>query len=151
MALEWGKVRGGQKSGKSIPNLGVNEFGNLQQETQQEEGRSRTRVDGFEMLKKVPVFTGSEDVEEWLWKIGFLVDKFQNREEELIDGLRYRLAEKAAQFFRVEGGCLENFEDQRVLHVYGEISGRGCSDSGNGLPSVSAKPMGISSRLRTKV
>ena len=59
----------------------VNELGNLQQETQQEEGRSRTRVDGFEMLKRVPVFTGSEDVEEWLWKIGFLVGKFQNREE----------------------------------------------------------------------
>jgi len=99
-----GKGKGGQKSEKSIPNLGVKELGNLQQETQQEEGRSRTRVDGFEMLKRVPVFTGSEDVEEWLWKIGFLVGKFQNREEELIDGLRYRLAGKAAQFFRVEGG-----------------------------------------------
>ena len=81
----------------------VNELGNLQQETQQEEGRSRTRVDGFEMLKRVPVFTGSEDVEEWLWKIGFLVGKFQNREEELI--------------FRVEGGCVENFEDLRVMFM----------------------------------
>jgi hypothetical protein len=112
-----GKGKGGQKSEKSIPNLGVNELGNLQQETQQEEGRSRMKVDGFEMLKRVPVFTGTEDVEEWLWKIGFLVDKFQNREEELIDGLRYRLAGKAAQFFRVEGGCVENFEDLRVMFM----------------------------------
>ena len=69
------------------------------------------------MLKRVPVFTGSEDVEEWLWKIGFLVDKFQNREEELIDGLRYWLAGKAAQFFRVEGGFVENFEDLRVMFM----------------------------------
>ncbi len=32
-----GKGKGGQKSEKSIPILGVNELGNLQQETQQEE------------------------------------------------------------------------------------------------------------------
>ena len=99
-----GKGKGGQKSEKLIPNLGVNELGNLQQETQQEEGRSRTRVDGFEMLKRVPVFTGSEDVEEWLWKIGFLVGKFQNREEKLIDGLRYRLAGKQRNFLGWKGG-----------------------------------------------
>jgi hypothetical protein len=47
------------------------------------------------------------------------------------------LAGKAAQVLRVDRGCVENFEDLRVMYI-GEISGRECHDSGKRFPSVSA-------------
>jgi hypothetical protein len=66
------------------------------------------------------MFTGSEDVEEWLWKVGFLFKKYTNSKEELIEGLHYRLAGKAAQFLRVEGGCVGSFEDRKVIFIVAE-------------------------------
>ncbi len=77
-------------------------------------------VDVFEMLKRVPMFTGSEDVEEWLWKVGLLVEKYPNREAELVEGLHYRLAGKAAQFLRVEGENIEGFEDIMFMERFRE-------------------------------
>ena len=63
------------------------------------------------------MFTVSEDVEEWLWKVGFLYEKYPNRKEELVEGLHYRVAGKAAQFLRVEGGCLGSFEDLKLMFM----------------------------------
>ena len=52
-----------------------------------------------------------------MWKVGLLVEKYPNREAELIEGLHYRLAGKAAQFLRVEGANIESFEDIRVMFM----------------------------------
>jgi hypothetical protein len=109
------------------------------------EGRTKAGGDLFEMLERVPIFTGSEDVEEWLLKVGFLFEKYPNREEELIEGFHYRLAGKTAQFLGVEGGCVGSFRDLRVIIM--EIFQAGDSDSVNIFPSVSASTRGIRSRL----
>ena len=114
--LGGGKEEGTRKPGKPKTVLGTmeevedddkNPFG----------GRAKAGVDVFDMLKRVPMFTGSEDVEEWLWKVGLLVEKYPNREAELVDGLHYRLAGKAAQFLRVEGENIESFEDIKVMFM----------------------------------
>ncbi len=36
----------------------------------EDEYRSKRKIDAFEILKRVPVFTGdgTDDVEEWIWK-----------------------------------------------------------------------------------
>jgi hypothetical protein len=66
------------------------------------EGPTKVGVDVFKMLKRVPMFTGSEDVEEWLWNVGFLFKKYPNKQEELIEEINDRLAGKPAQFFRMK-------------------------------------------------
>jgi hypothetical protein len=35
----------------------------------------------------------------------------------LVEGLHYRVAGKAAQFLRVEGGCLGSFEDLKLMFM----------------------------------
>jgi hypothetical protein len=77
-------VFGGAKGWKRIGAQKSDEFriiekGNNQQDTKKRGGVSEptevwpsARVDVFDVLKKVPMFTGSEDVEEWLWKVGFV-------------------------------------------------------------------------------
>lgn len=49
----------------------------------------------------MPVFTGdgTDDVEEWLWKVGLIFERFFDGQEELLETIHYRLAGKAAQFF----------------------------------------------------
>jgi hypothetical protein len=77
----------------------------------EEEYRSKRKIDAFEILKRVPVFTGdgTEDVEEWLWKVNLIFDRFPDEQEELLEAIHYRLTGKAAQFFRVEGENVEDF------------------------------------------
>ena len=35
----------------------------------------------------------------------------------MVEGLHYRVAGKAAQFLRVEGGCLGSFEDLKLMFM----------------------------------
>jgi hypothetical protein len=67
----------------------------------------------------VPVFTGdgTDDVEEWLWKVGLIFERFFDEQEELLETIHYRLAGKAAQFFRVEGENVEDFEGFKEMFL----------------------------------
>jgi hypothetical protein len=77
------------------------------------------KIDAFDILKRVPVFTGesTDDVEEWLWKVGLIFDRFFDDQEELWEAIHYRLAGKAAQFFRVEGENVEDFDDFKEMFL----------------------------------
>ncbi|EFX70434.1 hypothetical protein DAPPUDRAFT_257148 [Daphnia pulex] len=68
---------------------------------------------------RVPVFTGdgTDDVEEWLWKVGLIFERFFDEQEELLETIHYRLAGKAAQFFRVEGENVEDFEGCKEMFL----------------------------------
>ena len=59
---------------------------NLRYEQRTEESKTN---DVFEIMKRVPIFSGekNEDVEEWLWKVGFVFEKHGRRQAELIKAL----------------------------------------------------------------
>ena len=69
------------------------------------------QFDVYEILKRVPIFSGAEDLEDWLFKVKTIVDTHPRREKEIFQTIHFRLGGKAAQFYRMEADNIKTLSN----------------------------------------
>lgn len=73
------------------------------------------KQDPVEILKRIPMFSGSEDLDDWLFKVKITLETHSKVRQELLKAIHFRLSGKATQFYRVESANCNSFKDLERL------------------------------------